>query len=67
LESLVNTFFENGGNHLHISVLDKQELLDALDEPEKHTDLMVRVGGFCARFVNLSRESQEDIIARSEY
>ena len=39
----------------------------AMAEPEKHRDLMVRVGGYTDYFVNLSREAQETIIKRTEY
>jgi len=42
-------------------------MLAALKEPEKHSHLMVRIGGYSARFVNLSPELQEDIIARTDY
>jgi len=64
---LIGTFFKNGGNYLCISVLGREELLAALKEPEKHTHLMVRIGGYSAHFVNLPPELQEDIIARMEY
>ena len=45
----------------------REELLAALKEPEKHTHLMVRVGGYSARFVDLTLALQEEIIARTEY
>lgn len=67
LEALLNSFFENGGCHLCIAVLDRGELENAMKEPEKYPNLMVRVGGFSARFVTLSREVQEDILARTLY
>jgi len=41
-------------------------LRDAQRNPEKYRDLIVRVAGFCARFVDLSRAEQEELIARAE-
>lgn len=67
VEALVNAFFENGGCHLCIAVLDRNELENAMKEPEKYPNLMVRVGGFSARFVTLSREVRGDILARTLY
>ncbi|MBN1692597.1 MAG: hypothetical protein JW845_03480 [Dehalococcoidales bacterium] len=46
-------------------MVDTEELLDAKVHPEKHRDLVVRVGGFSAYFVMLSPEIQDDIIYRS--
>jgi formate C-acetyltransferase len=46
--------------------VDTEELLDAKAHPENHSDLVVRVGGFSAYFVQLSPEIQDDVIDRSE-
>jgi pyruvate-formate lyase len=66
LAVLTDTFFRNGGQHIQFNMVDKEELLDAKAHPEKHRDLVVRVGGFSAYFVMLSPEIQDDIIYRSE-
>jgi formate C-acetyltransferase len=66
LAVLTDTFFRNGGQHIQFNLVDKEELLDAKAHPEKHRDLVVRVGGFSAYFVMLSPEIQDDIIYRSE-
>jgi pyruvate formate-lyase/glycerol dehydratase family glycyl radical enzyme len=63
---LIDTFFRNGGQHIQFNMVDTEELLDAKVHPEKHRDLVVRVGGFSAYFVMLSPEIQDDIIYRSE-
>ncbi|OGO07658.1 MAG: hypothetical protein A2Y92_01575 [Chloroflexi bacterium RBG_13_57_8] len=65
LAILTDTFFRNGGQHIQYNMVDTEELLDARAHPEKHRDLVVRVGGFSAYFVMLSPEIQEDIIYRS--
>ena len=65
LAILTDTFFKNGGQHIQFNMVDTEELLDAKKHPEKHRDLVVRVGGFSAYFVMLSSEIQDDIILRS--
>ena len=66
-QALLDGYFNQGGCQLSISVLNRQDLENALREPEKYPNLMVRVGGFSARFVTLPRELQEDIAARMLY
>ncbi len=65
--SLAKTYFERRGQQLSVTVVSRDELLDALDHPDDHKDLIVRVGGFSAYFVDLSRELKENIIARTNY
>jgi formate C-acetyltransferase len=65
LAILTDTFFRNGGQHIQFNMVDTKELLDARAHPEKHRELVVRVGGFSAYFVMLSPEIQDDIIYRS--
>ncbi|MGD0780076.1 MAG: pyruvate formate lyase family protein [Dehalococcoidales bacterium] len=65
LAILTDTFFRNGGQHIQFNMVDTEELLDAKAHPQKHRDLVVRVGGFSAYFVMLSPEIQDDIIYRS--
>jgi pyruvate-formate lyase len=62
-----DTFFRNGGQHIQFNIVDTKELLDAKANPEKHKDLIVRVGGFSAYFVQLSPEVQDDVILRTEH
>jgi len=66
LVTLTDTFLRQGGQHIQYNLLDTQELLDAKAHPENHRDLIVRVGGFSAYFVQLSPEIQDDVIGRSE-
>jgi formate C-acetyltransferase len=56
----------NGATHVQYNFLDKKLLLEAQKHPEQYKDLIVRVAGYCAYFVNLTREVQDDIIRRSE-
>lgn len=67
LKSLLETFFENGGQQAMITVVDRNELERAMEEPEKYGHVFVRVGGFSARFVELSRDVQLEILSRTLY
>lgn len=53
--------------HLQFNIINKQTLLDAQREPEKYRNLLVRVAGYSAYFVDLSPDLQNDIIARTEH
>lgn len=53
--------------HIQFNVVDRATLLDAQEHPERHQDLVVRVAGYSAMFVELSRAIQDDIINRTEH
>ncbi len=65
LRDLVTTFMILGGQELQINVLDQKTLLDAMEFPEKHADLIVRVAGYSAYFTRLSRQVQQEIVSRT--
>ena len=67
LKPLVLSYFENGGMQLQISSLSREEMLDAIEHPEKHTSLVVRVGGFSEYFNRLSPELKQTVIDRTEH
>lgn len=67
LEALLNTYFEMGGAQAMLTVVDRNELEKAMREPEKYGHIFVRVGGFSARFVELSQDVQRDILNRTLY
>ncbi len=62
---LLDGYFANGGTQAMLTVVDKKDLEDARVNPEQHYNLIVRVGGFSARFIELSKEVQQDIINRT--
>ena len=62
-----DTFFDLGGYHIQYNIVDVEMLRDAQARPEKYSDLMVRVAGFSALWVDLGPAAQEEIIRRTEY
>ncbi|NLC96255.1 MAG: glycyl radical protein [Erysipelotrichaceae bacterium] len=67
LIALIRTFFNRlYGYHVQYNVVSKETLLDAQIHPEKHKDLIVRVAGYSAFFNGLSKQTQDDIIDRTE-
>ena len=67
LVSLMKTYFMSGGKHVQFNVVDKLVLLEGQKEPEKHRDLIVRVAGYSAFFVALTKPVQDEIIMRTEH
>lgn len=65
VEALMHSYFERGGPQLMVSVVGKGELEAAYHNPENYPNLIVRVGGFSARFVNLDRDVQQEILNRT--
>ena len=65
--SLFRTFFELGGQQLQVNVVDRDTLIAAQQDPDRYRGLVVRVGGYSDLFVNLARDQQDDIIARTAH
>jgi len=64
---VMKTYFDLGGFQMQFTVVDRQTLLDARETPEKYRDLVVRVAGYSAYFVEQSPRVQEHIIERTEH
>lgn len=65
--ALLRTYFQLGGPQLQPTVANAALLRAAQREPERHRDLIVKVGGYSTYFVDLGKEIQEEIIARTEH
>jgi formate C-acetyltransferase len=67
VRNLINTYFGMGGMQIQLSVVDREVLEDALVHPERHQDLIVRVGGYSAYFNSLSLALKQAIVERTEH
>lgn len=66
LLALIKTYFKQGGQEVQINATSPEVLKDAMDNPEKYQDLVVRVSGFSAFYVTLDRRVQQDILSRTQ-
>lgn len=67
LSDLMKTYFELGGQHLQLNIIDGAMLREAQERPEEFRTLSVRVVGYSAYFSTLSKRVQDDLIARTEH
>lgn len=65
LEAMLKTYFQRGGTQAMLTVVNAQDLENAMREPSKWGHLMVRVGGFSSRFIDLPQAAQMDVLNRT--
>ncbi len=65
IRSLVETYFSRGGMQIQINVVDQKVLKDAIDHPEKHGNLIIRIGGYSEYFNNLSEDLKLSVLERT--
>ncbi len=67
LASLIRTYLTSGGKHVQFNVVDQETLVDARKHPEAHRDLVVRIAGYSAYFVQLNDSMQQEVINRTSH
>jgi formate C-acetyltransferase len=67
LMHLIRGYFKMDGHHIQFNVIKADTLREAQEQPEQSRDLIVRVAGYSDYFVDLGRDLQDEIIARTEH
>jgi len=67
LAALIRGYFSQGGHHMQFNIVDRDLLREAMDQPERHRNLLIRVAGYSDYFTLLSKDIQREILSRAEH
>ncbi len=65
LTGVLDGYTDSRGFHMNVNVLNREMLLDAMENPDNYPQLTIRVSGYAVNFVRLTREQQQDVISRT--
>ncbi len=63
--AIIDGYFSKGAQHLNVNVMNRQLLIDAMENPQQYPNLTIRVSGYAVNFHKLSKEQQQEVISRT--